>query len=330
MAFAKADQLLELATLCAARRMGVTLDDVTGRFGVSHRTAQRMLHTLEARFPDTRTRMDEDGRKRWTLATAALRDLMTLTPEELAALDFAADALRQGGQGAEARALGTLKDKILALVPRDRARRLETDHDALLEAQGFVARPGPRPKGDGVVDAVIAEAIKACRVLEIDYRARGGRVTTTRVMPYGLLAGIRRYLVVKTPARAAEAPSLRAIDRIRAARLTDESFVREEGFDLVAYAKRSFGAFQSPDEYGEVIWRFSKHAAEAARDFQFHPDQQVSEDADGSLTVRFAAAGHLEMAWHLYMWGDKVEVLAPAALKAMVAKHRRGDWPGLP
>lgn len=330
MAFAKADQLIELATLCAGRRLGVTLADVRAHFGVSHRTAQRMLHTLEVRFPDTNTRTDEEGRKRWHLSAAALRDLMTLTPEELAALDFAAHALAGEGQSAHARALATLKDKILALVPRDRARRLETDHDALLEAQGFVARPGPRPKGDGAVDAAIAEAIKACRVLEIGYRARGGRVTISRVMPYGLLAGIRRYLVVKVPTHPDDPPSIRVIDRITFARLTDESFARDPAFDLAAYAKRSFGAFQSPDEYGEVIWRFAPEAADAARDFRFHPDQIVTENDDGSVTVRFTAAGHLEMAWHLYMWGDKVEVIAPEALKRIVEMHRRGDWPALP
>ena len=54
------------------------------------------------------------------------------------------------------------------------------------------------------------------------------------------------------------------------------------------------------------------------------------EQLDGSLIVRFAAAGHLEMCWHLYLWGDQVEVLAPEALKALVQHHRRADFPSLP
>jgi hypothetical protein len=37
MSFEKAQQLLELATFVAARRMGVTLDDVTDRLGISGR-----------------------------------------------------------------------------------------------------------------------------------------------------------------------------------------------------------------------------------------------------------------------------------------------------
>jgi len=79
MSFEKAQQLLDLATFVASRRLGVTLDDVGERLGVSRRTAQRIMHTLQAQFPDTEAAFDEDGHKRWRLQTGALRDLLTLT-----------------------------------------------------------------------------------------------------------------------------------------------------------------------------------------------------------------------------------------------------------
>ena len=118
MSFAKADQLLELATLVAARRMGITLDDVTERFSCAHRTAQRMMGALEAAFPDVVASFGEDGRKRWRLEGGHLRDLMSFAPEELAALDLAISELDRSGSGPEARALLRLRDKIMALVPR--------------------------------------------------------------------------------------------------------------------------------------------------------------------------------------------------------------------
>ena len=94
MTFRKAEQLIELATMVAARHSGVTLDDVVERFEVSGRTAQRYLHALEVQFPDTHTSIDDVGRKRWRLPSAPLRDLMTLSAEELAALDLAVETLR--------------------------------------------------------------------------------------------------------------------------------------------------------------------------------------------------------------------------------------------
>lgn len=51
---------------------------------------------------------------------------------------------------------------------------------------------------------------------------------------------------------------------------------------------------------------------------------------DGSLIVRFNAAGWLEMAWHLYQWGDKVEVIAPDRLRALVEGYQRPDFEALP
>jgi predicted DNA-binding transcriptional regulator YafY len=86
MSFWKAEQLLALATLVAARHSGLTLDDVIERFDVSKRTAQRMLRALEAQFSDADVTVDDEGRKRWRLPSGVLRDLMSLYPEELVRL----------------------------------------------------------------------------------------------------------------------------------------------------------------------------------------------------------------------------------------------------
>ena len=78
------------------------------------------------------------------------------------------------------------------------------------------------------------------------------------------------------------------------------------------------------------MWRFAPEAAERAAEFRFHPTQVVESQDDGSPIVRFQAAGWLEMAWHLYQWGDKVEVLAPAGLRELVVGHQRSDFDALP
>jgi predicted DNA-binding transcriptional regulator YafY len=36
------------------------------------------------------------------------------------------------------------------------------------------------------------------------------------------------------------------------------------------------------------------------------------------------------MCWHLYSWGDKVEVLEPEELRDMVSGFRRSDFRALP
>lgn len=330
MSYAKAADLIELAVLAAGRHGGVTLAEIQERFGGVERTAQRMVSALQRCFPDVEAITGDDGRKRWRLPAAKLRDLMTLLPEEIAVLDIATALLRQSGSSVEAETLGALKEKILALVPRAKAARLETDHEALLEAQGLVARPGPRPRvAAGIVEA-IGEAIKGCRYLEIWYRLQDGSLSQRKVAPYGVLLGLRHYLVAKQAGDEQERFRQFLTSRIESASVCEEGFARDPAFSLEAFAGRAFGVFQDEREYGEVVWRFLPEVAERAREFEFHPAQATQTGPDGSLIVRFKAAGLLEMCWHLYAWGDKVEVLAPARLREMVQGHRRSDFPGLP
>jgi len=331
LSFSKAEQLLSLATLAAARHLGVALQDVMERFSVSKRTAQRMLHALEAQFPDTSVSMDGEGRKRWRLPSAPLRDLMTMSAEELTALDLAVETLRRSGLTVEADDLLRLREKVRALVPRSKAARLETDHEALLEAKGLAARPGPRQRIDRKIAAAIAEAIKACRMLEITYQSRGEpEPRLRRLAPYGLLTGIRRYLVARPEEDLDGQVRLYVVENIVSAAVSTDAFTRDPEFNLQAFANRSFGVFQRPEEYGEVVLRFSAKAAAHARGFEFHPSQVLEDQPDGALIVHFWASGHLEMAWHLYMWGEDVEVLAPVVLRDMIHGHRRGDFPSLP
>jgi predicted DNA-binding transcriptional regulator YafY len=331
MSFSKADQLLALANMVAASRVGILLDDVESRFGVSHRTAQRMMRALEAQFPDVETRQDAEGRKRWRLQGGHLRDLMTLEAEELAALDLAISKFSGGGNVIESKALIALRDKIMALVPRNKALRLETDHEALLEAQGFVARPGPRPRIDEEIVRVIGEGIKACQWLEIDYKSyKDTEHRSRRVAPLGLLSGVRVYLIAQVMSGSDLVIRTFRLDAIGKAIIIDEAFERPVDFDVHEFAARSFGVFQNDNDFTEVVWRFKPEAAEQARGYQFHPHQTLETQSDGSLIVRFKASGQLEMCWHLYTWGDKVEVLGPDSLKALAHSFRRDDFPAMP
>jgi len=290
-----------------------------------------MLRALEAQFPDTTVTIDDEGHRRWHLPSGALRDLMSLYPEELAALDLAIESLKRSSLTVEAEHLLNLRGKILALVPRSKLARLETDHEALLEAQGLAARPGPRQRIDRRVAAALAQAIKACCLLEIAYQSKDEPVPRTRrVAPYGLLTGLRHYLLARPEDDLAGPVRLYVVEKIQTANALNEPFERDPNFNLQIFANRAFGVFQNDEEFGEVVWCFSPRAAAHARGFEFHPDQVLENQPDGSLVVRFSAAGHLEMCWHLYLWGDQVEVLAPERLRAMVEGHRRSDFPSLP
>lgn len=327
MSFTKAQDLLRLAQMAASRRGGVSLEDICTEFGVSHRTAQRMTEALDTTFANVTTTDAEDRRRYWRLDAPPSERLQPRQETTIEALEIAARAARDQARLRHARALENLRDGLLArLTPRD-ASRSEADAEAVLAGLGQVMRPGPivalRPE---VTDAVI-EALRGPFRLRVRY---GSADAEPRVIePHGLLLGHRSYLVARQPARSEAILNFR-MDRIHAAEVLEESFAFATGFALDDYAAKSFGVYQDPAQYGEVIWRFSPEAAERASEFRFHPSQILESQDDGSLVVRFHAAGWLEMAWHLYQWGDKVEVVAPDGLRALVEGYRQPDFDALP
>jgi predicted DNA-binding transcriptional regulator YafY len=330
VSFAKAQDLIRLANMAAGRR-GVTLADICEAFGCVHRTAQRMTVALEAAFPATEQRIDDDRRTRWVLPTRPLAHLLTATADELAALSAASDALIRESMTTEATLLRRLDAKVRALIPPPTGIRLAVDEEALLEVLGHAVRPGPRPAANFEVDKAIFEALKGPFQLRIVYRSRGDDMPRERtVAPHGLLLGVRRYLVARDLSKPASRLRHYRVEEIDEAEVLDESFELDVGFNIREHAQRGFSSYESEEEHGEVVWRFHPHAAAHARRYQFHPTQVLEEAADGALIVRFKASGHLEMCWHLYAWGDAVDVLAPNALRDMIDGHRRTDFPALP
>ncbi|MEG8043834.1 hypothetical protein QP164_14390 [Sphingomonas sp. LR59] len=121
MSFAKGQDLLRLAMM-ATRRRGVSLMEIEEEFACSERTAQRMTDALQAAFPQTERRVDEDRRARWLIPARAIAPLLTPSADELVALAEAIAQLDMAGLRKEAAHARGLERKVRALIPRSRGR----------------------------------------------------------------------------------------------------------------------------------------------------------------------------------------------------------------
>lgn len=324
MSFSKAQDILRLAIM-ATGASGVTLDMIAETFGCSHRTAQRMTAALEAVFPQTVSTTRTDRRVAWTIPARVITPLLMPSCNELIALSEAAALFEREGMPQEATQIQLLERKITTLVPAGQRTRLDVDKEAVLEMLGYATRPGPRPIAEDAVIEAIYEALKGCRLLHILYCNRDDDAPKERVVaPYGLLLGIRRYLVARDTRKGAGTGVRHfRVEELHEVRVLNRTFEIDPNFNLKRHAARGFGSFINDAEFGEVIWRFKPEAAEHARRYSFHPNQITETEEDGSLTVKFEASGYLEMAWHLYSWGSSVEVLAPKVLQDIVKGYQR-------
>ena len=310
----KAGRLLELARMLASTAEGLTLDEMAERLGVGRRTAERMRDAVRDVFPQLEE-VDDPPTRRFRIPAGLDGLFQAPTAEELAALAAAAAVFGQQGAAARAGALKSLEQKVLSATRAAARRRLAPDLEALLQAERIAVQAGPRPFEDEAVLAAVREGVLSMRSLRFRY---GGGATPGRVRevtPFGLLFGRSNYLVADEGA----GPRNWRLDRIADVTVTDRPAARPEAFSLQDYADESFGIFH--DDTEDVVLRATPAGAEDALRWRFHANQSVEPQADGSVIVRFRASGMLELSWHVFTWGDRLEVLAPDALKTVLAEQ---------
>ena len=296
--------------------LGLTIDDIETELNVSRRTAERLRDAVEQSFGPLDEVQTGERRKRWRLRSDPLRQLIRVAPEELAELDSAAEGLDRAGLPERAKAIRDGADKLRALWRTRRDVDTEDELEVLMRTEGLAMRAGPRPHLEAGLLPLLREALTAGRIVEFEYRARTtGATSRQRVEPYGVLYANRAFLVGRTD--WTDEPGLWRLDRVREARVLEETFERNPEFDLRGYAERSFGTFQ--ENPFEVVLRFDNDVAHDARNFLFHPSQTSDWSEDGTLTVRFRAGGIDEMCWHLVTWGDSVTVEKPRRLRRRLA-----------
>lgn len=306
----KASRLLELARLLASTAEGLTLDEMAERLEVGRRTAERMRDAVREVFPQLEE-VDDPPVKRFRIPAGLDGLFQAPVAEELAALRAAAELLAAQGAQARAGALRSLEQKVLSATRAAARRRLAPDLEALLQAETIAVFAGPRPFEDETVLAAVREALKSMSALRFRYEGGSTPGRVREVAPFGLLFGRSNYLVAQEDAEAG--PRNWRLDRIRDIEVVERAVVPPSGFSLQDYADESFGIYH--DAVQDVVLRVTPVGAEDALRWRFHSNQAVEPQPDGGVIVRFRASGMLELAWHLFTWGDKVEVLAPAILR---------------
>lgn len=308
----KAALLLGLARMLASTAEGLTLDEMAERLGVGRRTVERMRDAVRDVFPQLEE-VDDPPTRRFRIPAGLDGLFQAPTAEELAALAAAAEVFTQQGASARAGALRSLEQKVMSATRSAARRRLAPDLEALLQAETIAVQAGPRPFEDETVLAAVREALLSLHTLRFRYEGGSAPGRIREVTPFGLLFGRSNYLV------ADEGPGPRnwRLDRIHEVAVTDRPAARPEGFSLQDYADESFGIFH--DDTEDVVLRATPAGAEDALRWRFHANQLVEPQADGSVIVRFRASGMLELAWHLFTWGDKIRVVEPQLLKDTLA-----------
>ena len=307
-------RLLRVEHLLSQHPAGLTAKQVAERVGVNVRTAYRDLRALgeELGLP-----VWEDNGKFGALPGAFLPPLK-LTLSEAVTLYLSARLMARFSDRRDdhvIRGFGSLA----AVLPEPIAQHIYSTV-AAMSGQRTDERYGR------VFDTLVRGWAEGKRVL-ITYAhsdAQGQRQQSERTLaPYFIEphpAGHSCY-VLGLDSQSRQLRTFK-IERIQAARLTEESFDVPEEFDGQKRLRDSW--IVTDEEPVEVRLLFHDAlAAERARENRWHTSQQAVPREDGKLELRFRIAGLLEILSWVLGWGDAVEVLQPAELREQVASIAR-------
>jgi predicted DNA-binding transcriptional regulator YafY len=318
MRYDRTRKILELARALAGSAEGLTLDDMCRAAGCGRRTAERMRDTIREVFPQMEEVHDHPT-KRFRIPKGLDGFFQDPTAEELSDLGVVIAELREAGATAPAESLAALEQKVRSAIRHGRRRATETDVEALLRAELIAVQAGPRPAEDPAVLVNLRHALLASKMLRFVYHG-GSRPGTPRdVVPFGIIFGRMNYLI------GADAGTTKAkhyrLDRIDSLECIDTTASPPADFDLVAFANTAFAYFEGEQE--DVVLHVLPGGMEDFKNYRFHPSQTVEPHAEGGALVRFRASGMLELAWHLFTWGNKIEIVEPLSLRQQMTTELR-------
>jgi predicted DNA-binding transcriptional regulator YafY len=308
--------VIELARRMAASAEGLTLDEMARDMAVGRRTAERMRDAVLGLYPQTEE-VSDPPQKRWRIRGGLSAFEQAPTTEELVELTRAAQGLRATGEPARAASLEGLERKLKSAMRSTTLNRLAPDLEALVRAETLAVQAGPRASADETVLAEVRQAVLAGQPLGFIYSRPGAEARRRVMTPCGLMFGRANYLVAAEPEGGA-VKTFR-LDRMSAVKAEPGVAIPPADFDLQVFAGQSFGIYQ--DAIEDVVLKITPDGADEARGWRWHPTQTVEDQPDGGVVVRFRASGMRELAWHLFSWGEQVQIVEPGRLKTVMAEE---------
>ncbi len=310
---AKRDRLARMTRILAllnAHPDGMRPGEIAHRVDSSVRTVYRDLRSIEGELG--MPLWSDAGR--WGVDAEAFLPPLKLTRSEAMAVVLSARLMVRYADTYDPD-LAASFEKLAAILPPALREHVDRSLDALSR----------RPTDEAFSRHVhlLTQAWAERRIVSFEYApapyAPEAAPRTARVHPYLIEPSLQThalYLVGWDETR--EAIRTFKIERIQDVSLTPDSFPAPEPDVLAGMFERAWDiiADQPPVE---ISLRFSPAVASRVREARWHPSEQVEPTADGGLIWRATVAGAIEIRLWILSWGDDVEVLEPAALRADVA-----------
>ena len=302
-------RLTRVVQLLRAHPDGMQIEEIARRVGMSKRTVYRDLNAIEREI-EIKVWTDEG---KWGLADEGFLPPLKLTLDEAMAVVLSARLMVRYADKYDPD-LASAFEKLGGVLPGVLGDHVARTLDVLSKH--------PRDERFSRHVRLLTKAWAERRIVSLDYEPAhygpDSAARKARVRPYLIEPSLQThalYLVGFDETRGAVRTF--KVERIRDVSVTPDRFDPPED-SVEGMFDRAWDIIGDQDPV-EVVIRFAPNVAARVQEARWHPSQQVSVEADGSLVWRATVAGTIEVRLWALQWGDDAEVLAPSSLRDDVA-----------
>ncbi|MDB4470860.1 transcriptional regulator [Deltaproteobacteria bacterium] len=291
-------------------RYGATVEELVEECQVTRRTIYRDLKAVEeAGYPLISERQD-DGQVLYSFITGYSKiPPITFSLEELMTLYLCRGQLEFLKGTPFQDDLEAIFSRIRSSMPPRSVAHLERLAEA--SAPRFLGFKDYAGQHQLLKD--LRQALLKQQRVEIGYRPAKRKRSKYQVDPYTLLF-FKNALYLGGYAHNRQALRLFAIERIESLELLSERFEVPEDYTAAELTGAAFGLIDDGATQ-QVELLFDKEIAHLIRERIWHPEQELEQGPDGSLILRFDAAGDKEILAWIYSFIPHVRVLGPESLR---------------
>lgn len=315
---ASANTLPRLLFVHTAIKSGktITAQDISSRFGGSHRSA---LRTIEYMKDQLRAPVRWEPRRKTYIYTDPSYELPTipLTHGEAIALLLVYQGILEQLPLPLAQDLSSAVAKLQDFLPQTMSVNLAD----LFARLSFAIDPARRIEVQFLDD--VRGALEQKRTLHMTYyTASRDQVLERDLDPYHLTYRRGDWYVVGYCHLRKNVQTF-ALSRIRKMRLVDETFEIPPTFDVAHYFEYAFGV----DNAGpptRVVVEFEVPEARYIGERTWHPSQKLKVLKDGTLRLELEVSLNYELRQWLLSYGSRVRIVEPPELvREMAAEYER-------
>jgi predicted DNA-binding transcriptional regulator YafY len=193
---------------------------------------------------------------------------------------------------------------------------ISVDTVALPEKTTFI--PDNPIKIENQVFKNMFTALKMRVAVQAEYRKRSSTEYDKRTLePYHAL--VHRgywYIVAHCPER--ETTHVYMLQRFRNVKLTKKAFVIPPSFNIAEYYDKSVGVYVQDGKTYDFEFEIDKTIGTFAVERFYHENQEIIQDADGTVHVKFSTSQIIEVMRWVMGRGYKIKVIKPPELIKMI------------